>query len=56
MNKTQGLMGVFNNDPTDDMMPASGGTVLNANGSSERAIFMKEGKEEDVVFIFLYPV
>ena len=33
MNKTQGLMGVFNNDPGDDMMPASGGAALNANGS-----------------------
>ncbi|KAI0215568.1 hypothetical protein LSAT2_032416 [Lamellibrachia satsuma] len=32
MNKTQSLMGVFNNDPTDDMMPASGGAALNANG------------------------
>ena len=44
MNKTRGLMGVFNNDPTDDMMPNSGGNALNANGSSERTIFSDFGQ------------
>ena len=51
MNKTQGLMGVFNNDPTDDMMPASGGAVVNANGSSERAIFMKRCTTNIIAFV-----
>ena len=44
MNKTKGLMGVFNNDPADDMMPASGGAPLNANVSSERSIFSDFGQ------------
>ena len=44
MNKTQGLMGVFNNDPYDDMLPADGGSALKLNRSSERAIFLDFGQ------------
>ena len=43
-NKTKGLMGVFNGDPSDDMLPADGGVPLNRNTSSERDIFTKFGQ------------
>ena len=43
-NKTKGLMGVFNGDPSDDMLPADGGVALNRNTSSEREIFTKFGQ------------
>ena len=43
MNKTRGLMGVFNSDPNDDLLPADGGAVLKSN-ASERDIFSKFGQ------------
>ena len=43
-NKTKGLIGVFNGDPSDDMLPADGGMTLNRNKSSERDIFTKFGQ------------
>ena len=43
-NKTRGLMGIFNSDPSDDLTPAGGGAALKAIGSSERDIFSKFGE------------
>ncbi|KAK2157059.1 hypothetical protein NP493_1917g00001 [Ridgeia piscesae] len=43
-NLTQGLMGIFNGDSSDDLTPASGRVALNSNGSSERDIFSQFGE------------
>ena len=42
-NKTQGLIGVFNNDPNDDLLPAND-TVPLSPSESERTIFYMFGE------------
>ncbi|KAI0221528.1 Mucin-like protein [Lamellibrachia satsuma] len=49
MNKTRGLMGVFNNDPYDDMLPADGGSALKSSRSTERTIFSDFGQTWRIV-------
>ena len=43
-NKTMGLLGVFNKDPSDDLTPANGGAPLNTNTSSEKTIYFQFGE------------
>ena len=44
MDQTMGLLGVFNQDPSDDLTPANGGPPLNTNTSSEKTIFFEFGE------------
>ena len=41
---TKGLMGVFNGDPTDDLLPPGNNAVPLSNSSSEKTIFTKFGE------------
>ena len=43
INKTKGLLGVFNKDPSDDMLPADGGPALTGT-PTEREIYTKFGQ------------
>ena len=42
--KTRGLMGVFNGDPTDDLLPPGDNVVALSNRSSEKTIFEEFGE------------
>ena len=41
---TKGLMGVFNGDPTDDLLPPGENAVALSNSSSEKTIFYQFGE------------
>ena len=41
---TKGLMGVFNDDPTDDLLPPGENAVALSNSSSEKTIFKEFGE------------
>ena len=43
-NHTKGLMGVFNDDPLDDLLPPGENAVALSNGSSEKTIFYEFGE------------
>jgi len=43
INKTKGLLGVFNKDPDDDWLPANGEPTLTGN-QTEREIYTKFGQ------------
>ena len=43
-NHTSGLMGVFNGDPTDDLLPPGENAVALSNSSSEKTIFNDFGE------------
>ncbi|KAK2162840.1 hypothetical protein NP493_1501g01086 [Ridgeia piscesae] len=43
-NHTKGLMGVFNGDPTDDLLPPGENVVALSNSSSEKTIFYGFGE------------
>ena len=43
-NHTKGLMGVFNGDPTDDLLPPGENAVALSNSSSEKTIFYEFGE------------
>ncbi|KAI0239923.1 Mucin-like protein [Lamellibrachia satsuma] len=43
-NNTKGLMGVFNDDPNDDLLPPGENAVPLSNSSSEKTIFKKFGE------------
>ena len=42
--KIQGLIGVFNSDPSDDLLPADGGKTVNSRRLNERDIFYEFGE------------
>ena len=44
-NHTKGLMGVFNGDPTDDLLPPGENAVALSNTSSESAIYYDFGEK-----------
>ena len=44
-NNTKGLMGVFNGDPNDDLLPPGENAVPLANSSSEKTIFKEFGEK-----------
>ena len=44
MNNTKGLMGVFNDNATDDLLPPGQNTVPLSNSSSEKTIFFEFGE------------
>ena len=41
---TKGLMGVFNDDPSDDLLPPGENAVPLSNSSSEKTIFTEFGE------------
>ena len=43
-NKIQGLIGVFNSDPSDDLLPAAGWKTVNSRRLNERDIFYEFGE------------
>ena len=43
-NNTKGLMGVFNDDPFDDLLPPGENAVALSNSSSEKTIFYEFGE------------
>ena len=43
-NHTKGLMGVFNDDPMDDLLPPGANAVALSNSSSEKTIFDQFGE------------
>ena len=43
-NNTRGLMGGFNGDPTDDLLPPGENAVPLSNSSSEKTIFYEFGE------------
>ena len=43
-NSTKGLMGVFNGDPSDDLLPPGDNSVALSNSSSEKTIFNEFGE------------
>ena len=43
-NHTKGLLGVFNDDLTDDLLPPGENTVPLANSSTEKTIFSEFGE------------
>ena len=43
-NNTKGLMGVFNGDPSDDLLPPGENAVPLSNSSSEKTIFEDFGE------------
>ena len=44
-NYTKGLMGVFNGDPTDDLLPPGENAVALSNSSTEKTIFKEFGEK-----------
>ncbi|KAI0233186.1 Mucin-like protein [Lamellibrachia satsuma] len=44
-NNTKGLMGLFNDDPDDDLMPPGENAVALSNSSSEKTIFSEFGEK-----------
>ncbi|KAI0231036.1 Mucin-like protein, partial [Lamellibrachia satsuma] len=44
-NNTKGLMGVFNDDPNDDLLPPGEKAVPLSNNSSEKTIFLEFGEK-----------
>ena len=44
-NHTKGLMGVFNGDPTDDLLPPGENATPLSNTSSEKTIFYEFGEK-----------
>ncbi|KAK2166194.1 hypothetical protein NP493_1330g01003 [Ridgeia piscesae] len=53
-NHTKGLMGVFNGDPTDDLLPPGENAVALSNSSSEKTIFYQFGRILAVDSLFYY--
>ncbi|KAK2180866.1 hypothetical protein NP493_421g00002 [Ridgeia piscesae] len=54
---TKGLMGVFNDDPTDDLLPPGENAVALSNSSSEKTIFKEFGERwriEELDSLFHY--
>ena len=51
-NNTKGLMGVFNGDPNDDLLPPGENSVALANSSTEKTIFTDFG-EHCMFYVFL---
>ena len=51
-NKTRGLIGVLNRDPSDDLLPANGSVAVNVN-ASERTIFYEFGETCEFVATML---
>ena len=44
-NNTKGLIGMFNGDPNDDLLPPGENAVPLANSSSEKTIFNEFGEQ-----------
>ena len=50
----KGLMGVFNDDPTDDLLPPGENAVPLSNSSSEKTIFKEFGERCTSCSMLLY--
>ena len=49
--KTKGLMGVFNGNATDDLLPPGENAVALSNSSSEKTIFFGFGEKCTLLFL-----
>ena len=54
MNKTNGLLGVFNGDPSDDLLPFNQSQALDSN-STEKLIFNNFGTSCKYYWLGLVP-
>ena len=50
---TKGLMGVFNDDPTDDLLPPGENAVPLSDSSSDKTIFSGFGEQCTCVRVFV---